>query len=116
MSKLNCGVGDLAITVNCNIKENLGNIVKIVSADGFREWPRHSEMLYTWNVEVATEEGFLFYKFTSGLKALKTGPVPDKYLRRLTPPQGHLIEEFADSEPLQADLLLEECLESAIDA
>lgn len=35
MNKLNCEVGDLAITIDCRIPENMGNIVRIISADGF---------------------------------------------------------------------------------
>ena len=50
LPKLNCAVGDLAITVNCKIPENLGNIVRIISSGGFQEWQGYSELLYTWNV------------------------------------------------------------------
>ena len=102
-SKLNCSVGDLAITVNCKIPENLGNIVRIVSSGGFQEWQGYSEVLYTWNVEVATEGGALFYEVEGGIEAYASGPAPDIYLRRLTPPQGYLLEEFTDSEQLQMD-------------
>ena len=108
MHKLNCSVGDLAITVNCSLPQNLGNIVRVVSSGGFEEWQGFSELLYTWNVEVATEDGQLFYEGDEGLIGLKEGPVPDKYLRRLTPPQGYLLDEFADCEQLQMDLLLTE--------
>ena len=38
MSKLNCSVGDLAITVFCNLPENQGNIVRIKSAVGPKGW------------------------------------------------------------------------------
>ncbi|MBU3579748.1 hypothetical protein ICN17_06980 [Polynucleobacter sp. 73C-SIWE] len=100
-SKLNCAVGDLAITVNCKIPENLGNIVRVISSGGFQEWQGYSEPLYTWNVEVATEGGALFYECENGIEAFTSGPAPDIYLRRLTPPQGYLMEEFADSEQLQ---------------
>ena len=100
-SKLNCAVGDLAITVNCKIPENLGNIVRIISSGGFQEWQGYSELLYTWNVEVATEGGALFYEVEEGIEAYTSGPAPDIYLRRLTPPQGYLLEEFTDSEQLQ---------------
>ena len=103
LSKLNCAVGDLAITVNCKIPENLGNIVRIVSSGGFQEWQGYSELLYTWNVEVATEGGALFYEVEDGIEAYTSGPAPDIYLRRLTPPQGYLLEEFTDSEQLQMD-------------
>ena len=103
MNKLNCAVGDLAITVNCKIPENLGNIVRIISSGGFQEWQGYSELLYTWNVEVATEGGALFYEVEDGIEAYISGPAPDIYLRRLTPPQGYLLEEFTDSEQLQMD-------------
>ena len=99
--KLNCAVGDLAITVNCKIPENLGNIVKIISSGGFQEWQGYSQPLYTWNVEVATEGGALFYEVEDGIESFTSGPAPDIYLRRLTPPQDYLLEEFADSEQLQ---------------
>ena len=111
-SKLNCSVGDLAITVNCRLPQNLGNIVRIVSSGGFDEWQGFSELLYTWNVEVATEGGQLFYEGDAGLIGLKEGPVPDKYLRRITPPQGYLMNEFADCEQLQLDLLEIESIKS----
>lgn len=114
-TKLNCSVGDLAITVNCLIPANLGNIVRIVSAGGFQEWQGYSELLYTWNVEVATEGGVLFYEDENGLGAYTAGPAPDKYLRRLTPPQGYLLEEFVDSEQLQLDLLVPEPAHQALD-
>lgn len=38
-----------------------------------------------------------------GWSTTKSGPVPDIYLRRLTPPQGYLMTEFSDSEQLQMD-------------
>jgi hypothetical protein len=114
-AKLNCSVGDLAITVDCRIPANLGNIVRIVSAEGFLEWQGYSEPLYTWNVEVATEGGVLFYEDENGLGAYTAGPAPDKYLRRLTPPQGYLLEEFADCQQLQLDLLAPEPVHQAFD-
>lgn len=108
MSKLNCSVGDLAITVNCSLPENLGNIVRVVSGIGFEEWLGFSEPIYTWHVEVASEGGQLFYDRGDGIEAFRDGPVPDKYLRRITPPQNYLMDELLDSEPLQMDLLLTE--------
>jgi len=114
-AKLNCSVGDLAITVNCRIPENLGNIVRIVSSGGFQEWQGYSEPLYTWNVEVATEGGVLIYEDENGLGAYTAGPAPDQYLRRLTPPQGYLLEEFADCQQLQLDLLAPEPVHQAFD-
>lgn len=106
MNTLNCGIGDLAITVNSQLPENCGTIVRIVSAVGLEKWLEHVEPLYTWNVEVATEEGLLHYQYGKKLKTAKAGPVPDKCLRRLTPPQGYLMDEFADTEPVQLNLHL----------
>jgi len=36
MTKLNCGVGNLAITVTCNYPENPGKIVQILKPVGFK--------------------------------------------------------------------------------
>jgi hypothetical protein len=112
-TKLNCAVGDLAITVNCSNPKNLGNIVRVISAVGFEEWASHDELIYTWNVEIATEHGFLYYQYAgeTEYKPFKSGPVPDAYLRRLTPPSGYLMNEFADSEQLQMNLMDIECEE-----
>jgi hypothetical protein len=114
MHKLNCSVGDLAITVNCAFPQNLGNIVRIISAVGFDEWQGFSEPLFTWNVQVATEGGQLFYQMEDGIEGFSEGPVPDRYLRRLTPPQNYLMDELIDSEQLQMDLLLTEPADQAI--
>jgi hypothetical protein len=111
MATLNCGVGDLAITVSCSFPENLGNIVRIISAEGFQEWQGHDKLLYTWNVDVATEDGYLYYQGEDGLEPYKSGPVPDIYLRRLTPPQSYLMTEVLDSEQLQMDFHQAEVLE-----
>ena len=113
-TKLNCAVGDLAITVNCKIPENLGNIVRIISSGGFQEWQGYSEPLYTWNVEVATEGGALFYEGEDGIESYTSGPAPDIYLRRLTPPQGYLMDEFIDSEQLQMNFHEVDMVESEI--
>ena len=104
MSALNCSVGDLAITVFCKLPENTGNIVRVKSAVGYRRWGADEMPLYTWEVEIATGHGWLAYEYSPGyLETQKCGPVPDKYLRRITPPRGYLLEEFADSEELQTD-------------
>jgi len=105
VTKLNCAVGDLAITVNCKIPENLGNIVLIKSAVGMMEWGAGEDLLFSWEVDIATEHGLLTYDYEGDIVTAKSGPVPDKYLRRITPPQGYLMAEFADSEQLQLDLL-----------
>ncbi|CAM3681014.1 hypothetical protein [Polynucleobacter antarcticus] len=104
MSKLNCSIGDLAITVFCNLPENNGNIVRVTSAVGLNEWAGFEKPIFTWECEIASDNGWLVYDFDGYLESKKVGPVPDKYLRRLTPPKDYLLDEFEDSEPIQADL------------
>jgi hypothetical protein len=106
MSQLNCSVGDLAITVNCEVPANLGTIVQIKSAIGMKCWGPDNTELFSWQVEVATENGFLVYEYETHSDTVKAGPVPDKCLRRITPPKGYLMEEFVDAEPVQMDLHL----------
>ena len=109
--KLNCEVGDLAITVNCKLPENLGNIVLIKSAIGMKQWGESEEAMFSWEVEIATEHGWLVYQYEDCTEQVKSGPVPDKYLRRITLPKGYLMEEFSESEQLQMDLYEQDCLE-----
>lgn len=101
LTKLNCGVGDLAITVFCNLPENQGNIVRVKAAIGMDEWVGATEPLFTWECEIATEHGWLAYDFDGYLETSKVGPVPDKYLRRLTPPEDCLTGELETSHPMQ---------------
>ena len=84
MDKLNCRLGDIAITVRCNCPENLGNIVRIVVYVGLQEWGLEDEPLPTWQVEILSENKWLLYEFDGYLEALKLGPTPDKYLRRIS--------------------------------
>jgi hypothetical protein len=37
------------------------------------------------------------------ISSSKSGPVPDKYLRRITPPKGYLLDEFASHTQLAFD-------------
>ncbi len=106
MNKLNCGIGDLAITVKANIPANLGNIVRIIGSQGLQEWEGQDEPLYTWDVEIVGEDRYLHYNHEGEIVRLKEGPVPDRYLRRLTPPQGYQLDEILNSEPIQSKLLI----------
>jgi hypothetical protein len=49
-----------------------------------------------------------------GIESFTSGPAPDIYLRRLTPPQDYLSEEFADSEQLQLNFHEVDLVESDI--
>lgn len=108
MSKLNCSIGDLAITVKANLPANLGNIVRIIGTQGLQEWEGQDEPLYTWDVQIVGEDRYLHYNHEGEIVRLKEGPVPDRYLRRLTPPQGYQMDEILDSEPIQSELFRED--------
>ena len=112
MEKLNCSVGDLAITVKANLPVNLGNIVRIIGSQGLQEWEGQDEPLYTWDVEIVGEDRYLHYDYDGEIVKVKEGPAPDQYLRRLTPPQGYQLDEIFDSDPVQkTHFLSEEWLE-----
>ena len=88
MTKLNCGVGDLAITVTCLNPENLGNIVEILKPVGFRRWINIAEQVFTWEVLAVGENSWLLYEIEGWPVTKKIGYVPDLYLRRITPPKN----------------------------
>lgn len=113
MNKLNCSIGDLAITVKANLPANLGNIVRIIGSQGLQEWHGHEEPIHTWDVQIVGEDRYLHYNHEGEIVKLKEGPAPDQYLRRLTPPQGYQIDEIFDSEPIQQELFLEDVEEEA---
>jgi hypothetical protein len=108
VEKLNCSIGDLAITVKANLPANLGNIVRIIGSQGLQEWEGQDEPLYTWDVEIVGEERYLHYHCDGEMVKVKEGPAPDQYLRRLTPPQGYQLDEIFDSEPVQKPHFLSE--------
>jgi pyruvate/2-oxoacid:ferredoxin oxidoreductase beta subunit len=88
MTKLNCGVGDLAITVTCLNPENLGNIVEILKPLGFRRWINIAEQVFTWEVLAVGENSWLLYEIEGWPVTKKIGYVPDLCLRRITPPKS----------------------------
>jgi hypothetical protein len=100
-AKLNCSVGDLAITVNCRIPENLGNIVRIVDSYGLMPWPEIEEPVHVWKVEVASEDSFLhyFYPTRHHLDVVSSGPIPDCYLRRIVPVSDQLRLDLEEEQP-----------------
>jgi hypothetical protein len=98
----NCKVGDLAIIVKDEAKmENLGLIVRVLSACGEKSWSaynwkkkcyykRKTDRLFTWRVEVVSETGQIIYSDGfDNLYGLRVGDMPDLYLR----PLPKLIEE-----------------------
>lgn len=114
--KLNCSIGDLAITVKCHCPENLGSIVRIKGSKGLITWPKEDGLMQIWEVEVASSNGWLVYERNGMVESYKAGPAPDAYLRRLTPPTYSLQHEFADAEQLHIDFHEVDTQEDLIEA
>jgi len=104
MKSLKCSVGDLAITVKCHCPENLGTIVRIKESKGVISWPQQEELMQVWDVEVQSKNKWLVYELNGVISTFKEGPVPDKFLRRLTPPYACLNKEAGASEPQVANV------------
>ena len=101
MQRLNCAKWDLAIVINCHFLENSGRIVRVISSLGEQEWENIEGLTHIWVVEIATKHGSLIYQNKQGCFTSKLGPVPDKFLRRLSPPKDLLQNDVPDNEQLQ---------------
>ncbi len=97
---LNCQIGDLAITVKCEIPENLGRIVRVVSSNGIEHWSDYGPM-HTWEVQTLSESDTLTYVIKGKLCFRSKGPVPDAFLRPLRPPAPD--EELEQVQPQPAE-------------
>lgn len=101
---LNCQLGDLAITVKCEIPENLGRIVRIVASNGIEHWSDYGPM-HTWEVQTLSESDTLTYVIKGKLCFKSKGPVPDAFLRPLRPPAEQpeaQLQEPTPEEPVSA--------------
>lgn len=103
MSKLNCSPGDLAMTVKCICPENLGNIVRVVEYLGLKDWGMSDESLPRWEVEIQVGNRWLLYELDGYPQTSKSGPVPDRCLRRIAPPDLANIDEVDQSNQLNLD-------------
>lgn len=82
MTALNCKVGDLAIVVNTDLPENLGQIVEVLGVQTgeplLLEGPGHY-----WQVRAVSGRKTLIYRYndTGRLAEHEEGPAPDRCLR-----------------------------------
>lgn len=89
----NCRLGDLAITVDCEVPENLGKIVKVIACKGEVNWSSIGPTLL-WEVQCQSASSLIYFMADQRV-ALKQGPVPDIFLR----PIRGLSEEQEDLQP-----------------
>lgn len=77
----NCKVGDLAVTVRCELYQNLGKIVRVDAPVGYREWSEFGKV-FLWHVSVPPNapEG-LVYELRGWVEECSSGEVPDIFLR-----------------------------------
>lgn len=80
MQKLNCGVGDLAVTVASLNLENLGNLVEVLRAADPAVWRLNGETGHLWWVRSLGRPMVYSYSGDSRF-TLEEGPVPDRCLR-----------------------------------
>ena len=98
MQTLNCKIGDLAIVVNTELPENLGQIVEVLGLpqSGPLDMTGHGHL---WHVRTVSGRETLVYRFNyEGGRTEKyaEGPVPDHCLR---PVSG-----LTDADSVYADL------------
>lgn len=83
--KLNCKVGDLAITVKCHVPDNLGKIVQIIAYEGLQEWANYPDPIPVWLIRAYSGSDGLSYQYPDGsIKKSKGGLVPDCFLRPIS--------------------------------
>jgi hypothetical protein len=99
MSQLFCKVGDLAVTVEAELPINLGNVVKIVSAVGYKKFSTYQK-IFLWNVEAASPDRPLVYEYPDGtLENCLAGHIPDRYLRPIRPDELEWVAEQSHKNP-----------------
>ncbi len=83
--KLNCKVGDLAITIKCQVPDNLGKIVQIIAYEGLQEWPHYPDPIPVWLIRAYSGSKSLSYLYPDGtVQKSNGGLAPDCFLRPIS--------------------------------
>lgn len=109
-----CRLGDLAITINCDVQENLGRIVRVIGIKGVKPWRDKGEV-FVWEVEAISEASPLIYKYDQWLIETHRGPVPDIFLRPIRGEENG-IEEANDQVQAIDDLQVVDLVRHNLDA
>ena len=96
MQKRNCAIGDLAIVVNAEQSENLGQIVEILGLQTGKPF-NLSGPGHFWQVRAVSGRSTLTYLFRDNARVVRcaVGPAPDCRLRPVSGPQ---VAEPADAD------------------
>lgn len=100
--RVRCELGTIAIITRSKFSVNRGIIVKVIEPMGLMRWPGfHGDVVPVWRVEVLCRKSTLCYHLPQKgeLRHERTGLIPDRYMRAITPLTGQLRFEFEDYEP-----------------
>lgn len=86
MRALNCRVGDIAITVRCEVKANLGKMVRIIGEHGLDEWSDFDEPLFLWKIESIGNRRLRYDLPNGKVSYCRKGLAPDIFLRPIRDP------------------------------
>lgn len=99
---LRCELGCYAVIVDSKFSVNRGIIVKVIEPMGLMHWPGYEyTVIPVWRVKVLSQGTTLCYHLPikGELLQQRSGLIPDRFLRPLTPLSGQLRFEFEDYEP-----------------
>jgi hypothetical protein len=90
------GVGEIALTAHNRFTENRGKTVLLKEYLGRLKWPQINEPQHVWLVECACWSTYLYYLYPRDRKLTraKSGPMPECFLRRITPESGQVVLEL----------------------
>jgi hypothetical protein len=96
MSKPRFGVGEIALTVYNRFSENRGKIVLLKEYLGKLNWPQIKEPQSVWMIECVCQNTYLHYHYPGRRELTRTnaGPMPECFLRRITPESGQAVLEL----------------------
>ena len=101
MLKVNCKVGDLAITVKAYNPGNIGKIVRIISSKGIGPWPDLVGPQQIWDIEPATPGVSLIYSIEDVPFLAQVGEALDCFLRPIRPTDAESTTENHQEEELE---------------
>ena len=102
MRSLNCRVGDIAITVKCEVKANLGKMVRIIGEHGLDDWSDFDKPLFLWEIESIGNRRLRYDLPNGKVSYRRKGLAPDIFLRPIRNP-GEL-EGIASVEELEISI------------
>ena len=91
-------LGEVAITTHNKFSENRGKVVILKEYIGQRYWPEIKEPQHVWIVECMCEDSYLYYLYPHQRELSRNygGPMPECFLKRITPECGQGILDLGE--------------------